>query len=450
MVIYMSVVACGFILSVLILVILIIFMITPFLENNFQKYMTAGIIVFLFVMAFVPGEIFCDIPLPIVNDTINGFVNTFLNETKLYQDIVAFDPTITGKILPMVAGVVKMCVVFVLLASVLLITTLVLYIIHLCKCIKKDKKERKLLKVTSGFIFTMIMSMLILCIPVYSILDLNRNLSSGLAKEDATLMEVHQEYKKYEKIFNVLDKGSEKLPVKDSFINKVIYTLTPLYSNNKYNELVNELNSLNEVMELLKKTGIEILYTDKEFDFTNTTKDTFNYNEIKSLIAKVLESKVYADMSRQYMNAILLEFENIITEDREKEERLLLRMTEEKFRQEYKGIINMLKLVADYDLVKEAKKIDKNMSWNEIKDVGSTLVQIAKDKGLVEGIDLIDEICNMPIVIKVKEYTGQNVIEAAVYTCVRIYSAMNAWLENYRQTDLYNTADAFLRIKGVI
>lgn len=448
--IYMSVVACGFILSVLILFILIIFMVTPFLENNFQKYLTAGIIVFLLAMAFVPGEIFCNIPLPIINDTINGFVNTFLNETKLYQDIVAFDPTITGKITPMVAGIVKMCVVFTLLAAVLLITTLVLYIIHLCKSIKKNKKERKLLRVTSGFIFTMIMSMLILCIPVYSVLDLNRNLSLGLATEDAKLMEVHQEYKKYEKIFNVLDKGSEKLPSKNSFINKVVYTLTPLYSNNNYNELINELNSLNEVMEIIKKTGIGILYTDKEFDFTDTTKETFNYDEIKNLIAKVLDSKVYADMSRQYMNAILLEFENIITEDRGKEERLFLRLTEEKFRQEYKGIINMLKLVADYDLVKEAKKISKNMSWNEVKDVGVTLYNIAKDKGIIGGLDLIDEICTMPIVVKVKEYTGLDIVHAAVYTCVRIYSAMNAWLENYRQTDLYNTADTFLRIKGVI
>ena len=72
-------------------------------------------------------------------------------------------------------------------------------------------------------------------------------------------------------------------------------------------------------------------------------------------------------------------------------------------------------------------------------------------KLLLNDTSRVIDIFNYPFIQKVKQYVGKSTnAETAIYVCVKLYEAMNDWLEFYRTTSLYNTSYRFLETKGVL
>jgi len=439
----MSALVSSIILIVMVLGTLVLFAFIPFLKNHFQKYYAGGILVFLIIMFFIPGSWICSIPLPILNDSVNDFCVNIFSEIKLYNDVVVFDSTLQGNLLHLVQGIVKMCFVFITLSLVLFFTSLVLYIIHLCK------PNKKIFKTTSGLLVILIMCFVYTYVPIYSALNLHQKANETLSSANSNLYETYPEYSKYSKEIDYLNRVSDKIVIGDVVIFDYLTDLTTLFSGNAYNDIIKELTMLEVVLRYMGESGIGQLYTNKNFDFRYTTKDTFDFNKMKELINLGLNSKIYNNIPVVYTNNILSEFEEVISNDANKEEKINLQVNAEELKSQYKDVIVMLEFVVEYDLIDQVQKL-YDPSFSELSDIASLILKVISEKGITGSLSLMSDIMYSPLIQKIHEYMGfKTLVETSLYTCLKLYVAMNNWLAEYRTTDLYEVADTFLRMKGV-
>ena len=107
------------------------------------------------------------------------------------------------------------------------------------------------------------------------------------------------------------------------------------------------------------------------------------------------------------------------------------------------SIMDMLDFVVEYDLV-DLMNLDFSAS-EAVSKLADVTTLFLKDSSRVL------KIFNYPFIQRAKQYVGKSTnIETAIYVCVKLYDAMNDWLEFYRSTSLYDTSYRFLVTKGVI
>ena len=416
-------------ISILVLVVtLLIFAFTPFVKPKVRKVISIVIGLFLIVMVFVPSSILSDISLPFINSSISEFTKQFLLKNEMFTDILGFDPTIDDKITSLILGVVKMCFVYIFLAAILFVSNLILYLIHLIT------SRKKMIRASLSFIFIFIMSISFVMIPVYSIVNINYSLNTVLTK-NKSFVETYPEYGEYEEVFSILDKGNGLIE-SELDLSEVFIVCAGLYSENSYNDLIGELNSIDSITYLAKRSGVYILYTDKEFDFSKTKKDTFDFETIKLIISNVLKSKIYDDMARLYTNQILAKLEEELYKKENKSSKLELEMNEEKFKEEYVGLIDLLKFVADYDLANRLSSFNFSHMANLVSELDS------------DALNTLANLSTYPLINKIKDYLQTTTTIASIYTCLVLYDALNTWYEEYKTTDLYLSIEQFLLIKG--
>lgn len=425
-------------LLVPVLIVLVIFCLTPFLKSKVQIGIAALLLGLAIVVYFLPNEWFMETEFPILNKSIEETILKVLNQIDMYRVITDYDTTIEGKILSYVPGIVKMCFVYIFFIVEVLITTIVLFIVHM------TKKDKKVVKVSVGSGLILVASILIACIPIDACKSLYNTVEDVIGEDN--LVKNYPELNKYKKEIDFLDDFFDKVTI-DAIDDVAIFSYpVSIFSGSDYNKLLAEINRLELVMKLVKGTGIGILYENPDFSFRDTDKNTFNFEEIKKVVQEVNNSSIYDNMALLYTNDILASFENEISSKTSKEEKIKLKMTQEEFENQYVDILDLLKFVIDYDLVDELETLLASDLRGFITNGVSLLDRLGK-----EGRAKLSTFGEYEIIVKIKKYLGiENALLAAVYTCLTLYDAMDSWLLEYKQTDLYDAADKFLKIKGVI
>lgn len=424
-------------ISILFLLItLMTFILIPFYKKNIKKYFALGLLIFSLIMFFVPESLIGKFPF--IGGNVEKFIHDFLNSTKQFKDINGLSPSIESNLIYLIEKTIKMCVIFIVDGLVILLSSILFFIVHIVK------KKKNYAGLTFSTILTVMLCFVMILAPLYSIFNINKKMNENLAS-DGALYKSYPEYEKYKEIFDFLNKGSSMINEKNEKILDNTYYLTYFFSNGADRRIVDDLSSVKPLLNQLKDSGLTIIYTDKDFDFSETTETTFDFDEMNSLIANVLKTEIFNDVARGFANQILALFEEQLKVDSETTDDIMLTLSPEEFRKQYKGIVKMLKFVVDYDLA------DRVQNMNI-----STLLSIIKDLKVDGLITLLTEIVRYPLVQKIKQYMDQKYglnptgLDAAIYACVRLYDVLNTWLKEYRTTSLYNTSEEFLRLGGII
>ena len=414
----------------MLIVVMGLFLITPFLKTRKSQIVILSILVgFIAIVLIFPSSILMDINVPILNSSISDITLSFVGKNTHYQNLIEFDASVEANLLTMVTRIVKGVIVLVVLGLTLLISSLVLCIVSLCK-----KKEKKF-KVCLSTLVLAILSFVMLLSPVYSISTLYTTVNRNLGKKNSTLIETYPEYKEYEKIFSLLDGVSEAIDFELGIFDALGYPLDAL-SLGSYSSLNSDLASVDKHLGMLKTSGITVIYTDENFDFYNINKKTFDFDKIIELINAVEDSELYSDMAMNYVNRILKSVEEKIETSSNKGD-FNLQLTKEEFEKEYKGLLELLEFVVKYDLVKSLKNIT-------VSSLAELVLKLTNDGLKIPAFNLI-------IVNKIKNYMGYNTnLAAALYTCSKLYDALNIWLSEYKETNFYTTSYEFLQARGVI
>lgn len=408
---------------------LLVFAFTPFVCKKLRKGMAIFILVFLIIITLIPSSLISNIHLPIINSSIGEFSKMFLLKSEKFTNIANFDPSILDKVTKLISGIVKMSFTYITLSMMLIFSEIAFFIIHLIK------SRKKMLKVTSGVLFILVMSFMFSFIPVYSLVNINYKMRVNLSK-DNDFLQSHPEYREYEKIFNLLDRGNILI---DSSLDISDFILGfSVLSSGGYSNLIEELDSIDGIIELSTQAGLPHLY-EEDFDFSKTSKDTFDFDKVKVIISRVLKSNIYDDMARLYANNIMKSLQDLLKDREPRNKELQLEMSSDEFKNQYGDLIDLLKFVADYNLI------------NRLSDIS-----LANMQGLIEELDInafatLTKLSSYPLIVKIQEYLGtKTVLIASIYACLVLYDALNNWFENYKLTPMYDTIGKFLSIKGVI
>jgi len=416
---------------VFMLITLISFLYIPFYNKKYIKVFVIVIMFFSIAMIFVPNNIIGKIPF--IGGNVENFIHDFLNMTQQFKDINELSPSIEVNVIKLIEKIIKLFTIFIIDGFAILVSIIVLLISHI---VKKKGKTWKIIPsafLTSCLCFVMILT------PLYSIFNINKKMNDNLTA-NGKFYETYPEYKKYKVIFDLLNKGSSVITEDNQNILDKTYYLSSLFSSGADERIARDLSAITPLLNQLEDSGITIIYTDENFDFSQTTKTTFDFKEITSLISNVLKTEIFEDVARGFTNQILAVFEECIKEDTKTTEEVSLTLSSREFKEQYVGIIKMLNFVVKFDLIDKVQ----NLSFTK-------LVNIVKDLKLTGMTTLLTEIVAHPLVTKIKYYTNELTgIQAAIYACIKLYDVLNAWLSEYRNTSLYNTSKTFLELRGII
>lgn len=415
----------------MLIVILGLFLIAPFLKTRKSQIIIATILVVFIVLVLVfPNSILMDIKFPILNSSIYDITIDFASKSGHYGHLIEFDQGVEENTLNVVTNIIKAIMILVVLGLTLLISTLVLFITSLAK---KNGKKAKVCFSTLGLI---VLSFVMLLSPVYTTVNIYTSINRSMGKKNSSLLESYPQYEKYEKILKVLDTISDKVDVDLAIFDLFNYPVDALSLGGSY-YLKHDMDSVDSYLLKLKNSGITIIYTDENFDFYNTKKDTFDFDKIIGLMTDVGTSKIYNDISRNYTNQILRTLEKELAVEVGKGE-LDLEFSKEEYASQYKDLMKLLEFVVEYDLVDRIKNIS----------VASVLDLVAEINFKV--VDMPD-FSKLSVVNKIKSYLGYNTnLAAALYTCSRLYDSMNVWLAEYKQSEFYNVSYSFLQWRGIL
>ena len=387
------------------------------------------------VIILIPNSTFSAINVPIFNNTVAGIVEEFLHTTPDFTNLVEYDPNVSAQVIDIATSIVKACVASVFLGVAFILTTIVGYVVRMCKA------NKKVVFASLELIAVVLMSSLFIVSPIATVVSINNSLNAAVAKDNETLVESYPEFSKFELMFKIVEMGG--FLTQNETVENVLLSPVMTLSFADLNELKSDLAKVDELMVAFKESGLTILYTNKDFDFSTTVVGTFNFEVLKGLIANTLETSMFNDLARSFTNDILGHFETILQPPSNVEgdiEKPTLKLSKEEFKSQYAQIMDLMELVVKYDLVEHATNMDTD-----------SVIELINKMDPTEFIDLLVAIRDNPIVTKIDTYLNtDNELTAGIYTCIRLYDSMNSWLDAFRTTDFYKTAEVFLTNQGVL
>lgn len=408
----------------------LIFWIIPFIDYKKQRYIFIGsIVISLILIVLQPFDWLWGIKLPIINNTIDNFAINFMQTSGLYNDLLTIVPGFEIEILATLKGIIKGIIVCIILSIIYMITALVLYIINVTKI------KEKIAINTIGFICVLFAGIIMIISPLAAVNDMKLYVNENVARKGEILTETYN-YDKYQGFIDTINFLGINSPV-----SEVTSGVVNLFTFNKFNILKSELYNIDKYLLEFQETGATIIYTDKDFNFSKTKKDTFNFEAFKDLISKTLNSRWYKDAALIFANQIMTCFEERIAYDVNIDRSTVnLQYTAKEFSEQYTDLMDMLAFVVDNNLVDKTRNFDLDK-----------LIDLALDLGLDKSIQVLFGISNSPIINKINTYVKKgDSISKSVYACVRLYDVLNDWLVKYRQTSLYYTITTFLTFRGII
>jgi len=406
-----------------------VFMMIPFRRKKFKVIFISFLALFMVVMAFVPSSVICSIHLPIINSTIHDFAISFLEKSEDFRVINEFSGGLYDEIIPLIEDVVKTAFVFIFVAISLMLASIVSFIMHLFF------KKKQLLKTSLFTTLTLVMSIIILLVPTFNVYILADEMKSQLSKEGEAIYETYPEYLEYKEIFDLIDKIS--IIETETIIDDIPLGVFSAYSGGSSELLINELRNINPMIDLLKETGITVIFEDPSFDFSMTRDGTFNYKKMDTLLHIVSKSPIYKGVALAFVNDVMGDLEKIVEAEFNFNKDIDLQFTSEELETQYLDLLNMLDFVVKHDLIRFL-----NLNQDELQNALDTVVGV-----LLDAPELV-KIIEYPVLKKVTTgLVGRAIV--AIKLCVRLYTAMNMWLEKYKATDMYQTASDFLKMKGV-
>lgn len=408
----------------------------PFKNKKAQKIITIIGIAFALVMLVLPASVICDFNIPFINKSGYQIIEEFLNTSAQFKDVNALAPGYYETMVVMIENVIKSAVVFFVEGLVLFFSSIVLWIVYL---VKKDKNKKKV-RATFASFGCFILSLVFLLVPVYSIANIYGSLDNAMRAEGKPFYEEFPEYRAYTPIFKAIE-ALVPYASGDIVAAEVPLWVLDSFSYGDASRMSEGLASVDTLMYHFKLSGIPVIY-DNNFDFSQTKKGTFDFEQLELLIKLCLESELFEPVSRGFTNHIMDSFEKTLDKENSVGD-LQLDFSKEEFALQYKDIMDMLDFVVDYDLVNLMNlDFSKSEAIGKLKDVA---------KILASDTSRILKIIDYPFIQKAKQYVGKSTnIETAIYVCVKLYDAMNDWLEFYRTTSLYKTSYRFLTTKGVM
>ena len=406
-----------------------VFMMIPFRRKKFKVIFVSVLVAFVIVMFFLPSSLICSIHLPIINSTIHDFAIEFLDKSEHLPKFNEYAGGVYDEMIPLIEDVVKASFVFIVVSISLILASVVSFIMHLFF------KKKQLLRTSLFSTLTLVMAVIILVIPTFNVYILEDTMENQLAKDGETLYESHPEYLEYKEIFDLIEKIG--IIETETIIDDIPVSILSLYSRGSGKALLEDLRKIDVFMQMLDQSGIPVIFENHNFDFSMTQESTFDFAKLDMLVALVNESLVYKDVARAFVNDIMIDFEQIVEDEFNLGKDIDLQFTSEEFKTQYKEIIKMLDFVVKHDLIRFL-----NLNQSELND------SIASAIGLLKDIPELVEIINSKFLKKMADGLADRTL-VAVKLCIRLYTAMNKWLERYKASDMYQICSDFLEMKGV-
>ena len=408
------------------------FLIYLFMPINTKKtriiYFSILLVILLAILV-IPNDFICNIPILFLGKSINQIISDFCQKSDHLQNLISFTPTVKISLTLLVQNVAQGLIVCVILSLCTFFTSITFLIINI---VKKNKIVFSIIST----IICIIISVSLMFIPVCTVSTLYIDLNENTAKKSEKLYQTYANFDDYMPIFNILDNMSDgvgKLGISSTF--NFIGNAFNFYSSQK---ISNDLRKIDSLLNQLKTSGITIIYTDPSFHFNQTKKTTFNFKELKSLILNNLNTNIYYDISRSYTNKILRYFEQKIQQDKGISE-INLQLTQKEFVEQYPEIIDLLKFVVDNNLVNKLNDFNIGSVFSIIGTLG------------ISGLNTIATLSKYKIVIKIQEYLNFSTTqEAGIYTCMILYKCLDAWLDDYRLSEMHDTSMLFLEARDII
>lgn len=419
--------------GLLIVALLAIFFFGPIYSKRFKFIILPIFLAITVVLILIPNNVFADIKVPILNKSISGVVNEFLHTSPDFTNLVEYDPNISENVAVISASIVKASVASIFFGASLLITIAIGFFIKL------GKKNGKVLLSTMQMLVVVILSAVFIVSPLATVVSINQGLDKSVARENENFRDTYPEFEKYELMFKLVE-VFDFMTANDTVGNVLLAPVNTLSFTN-LNKLTSDFGEVDDMLVLFREGGLNILYTDPDFDFSETVEGTFNFTKLKELVGKTLKTSILDNLARSFTNDILGHFENILQPPTgvSAEGKPTLKLTEEEFKTQYVEILDLMEQVVKYDLVEHAT----NMNTDSVIDLINKMEPDA-------FINLLAAIGNNPMVKKIDDYLKtDNELTAGIYTCIRMYDAMNSWLNDFRETEFYRTAEEFLTNKGV-
>ena len=431
-----------------------LYMLIPFKKKKNQLIVTIVGVAIAVIMIFIPASFICSIELPFFSMNANEIITKVLYSSEEYEILAKSVGEFEPGIMKLAQAVVKSSVVFVIEGIYLMFASFITTMIYLFKKKKKDQKKR-----VGGALFAnlgcLVLSLSFLFVPLYTVSKIYVNLNTALGIGKDSLYNKYEGFKKYAPIIDLIDTVSVVADT-DFMIADIPLWAADSFSLGAASQLTEDLNSVDLVIYHFEEAGIQVVFN-KGFSFLNTTPETFDFNEMNSVVGLALVSEVYDDVALMFLNDILTYVENIIKVNTGKSN-VNLQYTLDEFKAQYTQIIDILNFVMEFDLL---NRLDSYFSLSgslsdKIKDIASVAQTIIGDtKNRHRALALLD----YPLVKKVISYyveedmglldVAEKLIQA-IRTCLDIFSALDQWKDKFETTEMYDIALKFMKDKGVV
>lgn len=412
-----------------------IFFFSPILSKRLKFILLPIFLGIALIIILLPNSVVADIKVPFTDKSISSVIVDFLHTSQDFTNLVNYDPNVSEQVIDTSTSIVKACAACLVLGFSFFISAVVGYFIRL------GQKSKRLLLTSIELLAIMAMSVVFIASPIATVVSINQSLDTAVARENENLRETYPEFAKYEFMFRLVELGD--FMTENDDVGNILLSPVKAFSFADLDTLNNDLNKIDSLLGLFKETGLTTLYTDPDFDFSETTEETFNFDKLIAIVDETLDTKLLNNLARSFTNDILGHFEKILQEPsgtEELKENPSLKLSEQEFRDQYVQIFKLMEQVVKYDLVEHATHMDTD-----------SVIELIEKMDPDGFIDLLIGIRDNPIVKKIDNYLGtDNELTAGIYTCIRMYDAMNSWLNEFRTTDFYRTAEIFLINKGVL
>lgn len=412
-----------------------LFFIIPYIRVRTQTWVLIAFVVVVAILFLLPKTALYNMKLPIIDNSMNGIIMNFLNDSVLFSGLITLDPTIHDKLLTFIEPIINACFILIGIAIIAIILSIVLFIVHLIQ--HRDKTFACVI----GLLLTFVTAGAIIMSPVCTLVHINDTLNNTVTIKGKTLAESYPNYQKNYggllSLLNIID-----LPQN---VSKIFVDPANLISGGRLEDFDKEMYNIDKLLTKLDEAGITVIYTDPEYDFTNATKDSLNFTILGELIGECIKSKIYDGLPLVFTNQILGVFEQAIMEDTGKTElEQSLIMTQEEVNAQYLQLMDMLDFVLRHDMAAKCK----DMNLVKLVELGLYIT----GKGAV-GEAL--EIMNYPLVKKIADDAdtvnfASIEVGGAIYACAKLYDVLNDWLASYRSTEEYKIVAKYLEMREII
>lgn len=414
---------------------LVLLFLTPYINIRKQKYFLIAFIAIVAILVLLPKTKLYTIRLPIINNSLNGYIMDFLNASVLFSGLTTIDPAIQSNLLTFIAPIISACVILIGVAIVAVVLSFVLFIMHLVQ------RRNKTFSCVVGLLLTIASAGAVVMAPVCSLVHINNTLNQTVTIKGKTLTESYPLYaEKYGTLLSLLN--GIKIP--DTISNPLVESVNIL-SRKKLDKLDTELNNVDALLTTLRDCGVTQIYTNPTFQFRNANTSTFNFDMLGKLITECHKSEIYDGLPRVFTNQILVHFENRIKSDTRKSVlEQPLEFNEADFHNQYLQLMDMLSFVVKYNL----QHISENVGVSDVVSAGFSVVG---GGGTSDALRIME----YPLVQKIADNADTSSImgieiSGALYACGRLYGVLDSWLSAYRSTPEYQVVIRYLNMRNII